>query len=278
LTVLAHDIQIDPKDLQSRNEAKVKLGMGIKTIGSMTTGGVRNFDVTIDAAGKIIPFDVHTRLLEPEATLHIAVPDGEITGLQIFNAMAAIPILGDYLGEHISFLKGKQEWKGSAQTGLDLRYKAKKAEMTNGKLDLKEARLLFDGAMNIDTQAIDINLGVVMKREMNDAVKARLAKKIESLIRSPEAKKYVDTEKLAAAAMQPLLNKDGLIDLKAKAGGTAKKPDVRMTRPQLGSLSHMAQAAAGNVAVEAGKGAARKLIQESQPKVLDSLEGLFRRK
>jgi hypothetical protein len=278
LTTLAHDINIDPKDLKSKDEVKVKLGMGIKTIGAMKTGSVQSFDVTIDATGEIIPFDVNTRLLEPEVMLHIAIPDGEITGLQLFSAIAAIPILGDYLGDHISFLKGKQEWKGSTQTGLDLRYKAKKVEMTNGKLDLKDARLLFDGAMNIDTQAIDINLDMVMKKEINDAVKSGLAKKIESVIRSPEVKKYVDMGKLAVTAMQPLLNKDGMIDLKVKAGGTAKKPDVKITQPQLGSLSNIAKEAAGNVAIEAGKGAAIKLLQENQPKVLDSVEGLFRKK
>ena len=140
LTTLAHDINIDPKDLEKKDEVKLKLGMGIKTVGAMKTGSVQNFDVTIDATGKVIPFDVKTRLLEPEAILHIAIPDGEITGLQLFNAIAAIPILGDYLGEHISFLKDKQQWKGSSQNGLDLRYKADKAEITNGKLDLKEAR------------------------------------------------------------------------------------------------------------------------------------------
>lgn len=273
-----HDIDVDPKNLKSKNEAKVKLGMGVKTIGVMKSGSVQNFDVTIDAVGKVIPFDLSSRFLEPEAILHIAVPDGEITGLQLFNAIAAIPVLGDYLGENISFLKGKQEWKGSTQTGLDLRYKAGKAEMTNGKLDLKEARLLFDGAVQTDTRAIDINLGIVMKKEINDAVKAGLAKKIEALIRNPDVRKYVDTEKLATAAMQPLLNKDGLIDLKAKAGGATNKPDVRITQPQLGSLSRIAQDAAGNVAIEAGKGAARKLIQEHSPTVLDSLEGLLKRK
>lgn len=278
LTTLAHDIDIDPKDLKSRDEAKVKLGMGIKTIGAMKTGSVQNFDVTIDATGKVIPFDVNTRLLDPEVMMHIAVPDGEITGLQLFSAIAAIPILGDYLGEHVSFLKGKQEWKGSTETGLDLRYKAKTVEMTNGKLDLKDARLLFEGALNIDTQAIDINLEMVMKKGINDAVKTGLAKRIESVIRSPEVKRYVDTGKLAVTAMQPLLNKDGLIDIKVKAGGTAKKPEVKLTQPQLGSLSNIAKEAAGNVALEAAKGAAGKILQENQPKLLESMEGLFRKK
>ena len=278
ITTLAHDINIDPKDLKNKDEVKLKLGMGIKTIGAMKTGSVQNFDVTIDAVGKVIPFDVNTRLLDPEAILHIAVPDGEITGLQLFNAIAAIPVLGDYLGEHISFLKGKQEWKNSTQTGLDLRYKAQKAQITNGKIDLKEARMLFDGAMNIETKALDMNLDMVMKKEINDAVKASLAKKLESFIKNPEVKKYVDSGKLATTAMQPLLNKDGLINIQAKVAGTTQKPDVKVTKPQLGSLSNIVKDAAGNIAIEAGKGAAKKLVEENKQKALDKIGDLFKKK
>lgn len=278
LTTLAYDIHVDPKDLEKKDEVKVKLGMGIKTVGIMKTGSVQSFDVTIDATGKVIPFDVKTRLLEPEVRLHISVPDGEITGLQLFNALATIPVLGDYLGQHLAFLKEKQQWKGSNYNGLDLRYKAAKAEVTNGRLELKDARLSFDGGMNIDTTAIDMNLGMVMKKEINEAVKAALAKKIVSAVKSPEVKKYADSGKLAEIAMKPLLNKDGQIDLKAKVGGTTKKPDVKLTAPQLGSLGKFVQDNAGSLAVEAGKGAARKMLREDQQKVLDDVEGLFKKK
>ena len=279
LTTLAHDINIVPKELEKKNEVNLKLSMGIKTIGTIKTGSVQNFDITIDATGKMIPFDVKTRLLEPEVILHIAVPDGEITGLQIFNSIAAIPILGDYLGEYVAFLKDKQEWKDSKETGLDLRYKADKAQITNGKLNLKQAKLLFDGSMNMKSKTVDMNMDMAMKKEINEDVKTSLAKKIDSLFNSPEVKKYADSNKLADAAMQPLLNKDGVIDLKAKVGGTTNKPDVKLTQPQLGSLGDIVKNAAGSVAIEAGKGAvkdaAKKLLNEDQQKVLEDVEGLF---
>src|SRR4030066_366808 len=121
LTTLAYDINIDPKELEKKDEVKLKIGMGLKTVGPMKTGSVQNFDITLDTTGKVIPFDKKTRLLEPEVLLHIAIPDGQITGMQIFNSVAAIPILGDYLGQYIFFLKGKQEWKDFDDTGVDLR-------------------------------------------------------------------------------------------------------------------------------------------------------------
>ena len=282
LTTLLHDINIDPKNLENKDEIKLDFGMGIKTVGALKTGSVRNFDVTINATGKVIPFDVQTRLLEPEAIIHIAVPDGEITGLQVFNSIASIPILGDYLGEYISFLKDKQQWKGVQENGLDLRYKADNAQLSNGKLNLKEAKLLFDGTMNMKSKAIDMNVGMVMKKEINDAVKTSLAKRIDSLIKSPEIKKYTDSNKLAAAAMQPLINKDGMIDLKTKITGTTKNPAVQLTKPQLGSLGSVVKDAAGSVALEAGKGAAKeavkKVLNEDQQKVLEGVEGLFNKK
>jgi hypothetical protein len=282
LTTIAHDINIDPKDLEKKDEVKINFGMGIKTVGSMKTGSVKNFDVTINITGRVIPFDVKTRLLDPEAIIHISVPDGEITGLQIFNSIAAIPVLGDYLGEYISFLKDKQQWKNSKETGMDLRYKGEGIEITNGKLNLDQAGLAFDGSTNIKTKAIDMNVGIVMKKEINNAVKTSLAGRIDSLIKNPEVKKYADSQKLAEAAMQPLLNKDGQIDLKTKAGGTMQKPDVKLTKPQISSLGDVIKNAAGSVAIEAGKGVvketAKKLLNEDQQKVLDGVGGLFKKK
>ncbi|MFA5285361.1 MAG: AsmA family protein [Smithellaceae bacterium] len=278
LTALAHDILIDPRDLKKKDEVPLNLDMGIKTIGAMKTGSVQSFDLSVGATGKVIPFDVRTRFLEPEAILRIAIPDGEITGLQIFNAIAAIPVLEDYLGKHISFLKEKQQWKGEKQNGLNLRYKAAQAEITNGKLDLKDAGLLFDGKMNMDTKAIDMNLGMVMSKQINEDVKTALAKEIERGIKSPEVKKYVDTGSLAGIAMKPLLNQDGQIGLKAKVDGTTRKPEVKLTEPKLESLGSFVQANAGNLAAEAGKGAVKKLLKEDQQKALDDIEGLFRKK
>jgi hypothetical protein len=282
LTTLLHDINIDPKNLEKKDEIKLDFGMGIRTVGALKTGSVRSFDITIDAAGKIIPFDVKTRLLEPEAIIHVAVPDGEITGLQIFNSIASIPILGDYLGEYIYFLKDKQQWKGAKENGLDLRYKSDRAEVTNGQLNLQEAKFLFDGTMNMKSKAIDMTVGMLMKKEINDAVKTSLAKRIDSLIKSPEIKKYTDSNKLAAAAMQPLINKDGMIDLKTKITGTTKNPSVQLTKPQLDSLGGVVKDAAGSVAMEAGKGAAKeavkKVLNEDQQKVLEGVDGLFNKK
>jgi hypothetical protein len=152
-------------------------------------------------------------------------------------------------------------------------------EITTGKLDLKEAKIIFDGSTNIKTKAIDMNVGMVMNKEINEAVQTSLAKRIDSLIKSPDVKKYADSGKLAEAAMKPLLNREGLIDLKTKVKGTTNKPEVKLVQPQLDTLGEVVKSAAGSVAIEAGKGVAKeavkKVLTEDQQKVLEGVGDLF---
>jgi hypothetical protein len=99
---------------------------------------------------------------------------------------------------------------------------------------------------------------------------------------NPEVKKYADYNKLAEAAMKTLLNKDGMIALKTKVGGTTKKPDVKLTQPQLDTLGEVVKSAAGSAEIEAGKGVAKdaagKILKEDQQKVLEDVEVLFKTK
>ena len=278
LDTLAYNINVDPKDLANKDEIKLKFGMGLKTVGPMKTGSVQNFDIKMDAVGKLIPFDLKTRLLEPEAILHLAIPDGEITGLQIFNSIATIPILGDYLGQYISFLKSKQQWSNARENGVDLLYKAGNAKLTNGKFILKEAKFLFDGAMNTNSKALDMNLNMIMQKEINDKVKEGLTKKIDAAIKNPEVKKYTDTNQLAEAAMQPMLNKDNMIDLKFKVGGTTSKTNISLVHPQLNSLGNIVAKSAGGILTGAGVKAGKELLGEGRGKVLDDVHDLFKKK
>ena len=127
-----------------------------------------------------------------------------------------------------------------------------------------------------------MNLDMVMNKDINKPVQASLAKNIDSLIKSPDVKKYADSQKLAEAAMQPLLNKDGQIYLKTKIGGTMQKPDVKLTQPQLNTLGEIVKVAAGSVAIEAGTGVAKEAVKKAltgdQQKILDSVGGLFKKK
>ncbi|MBN2158141.1 MAG: AsmA family protein [Spirochaetes bacterium] len=262
LTTLVHGIKIDPKDLEKKDIAKVKVYMGVKTVGPMKTGSVKSFDIVLDISGSVKPFDVKTRKLEPEISMHVGSPDGQFTGLQIFNAVAANNVLTKYIGDALSFLKGKQSWKGSKLAYVDVWYKAGVAKLSNGNLKLRECRLLFDGMTNTITKAMDVNLELELLKERHNAVKVGIRKQVESGLKQLGAKKYANPEKITEVAMKPLVNKNGMIYMKFKIDGTVSKPEAKLTFPALGSIGDIIKQVAGDVLMEAGKEAGKKAIEE----------------
>ncbi len=268
LTAMVYNITIDPKDLQNKNNAKVTIYMGLRNVGTVKTGSVDTLDITFDIDGKVKPFDMKTRKLDPEASLHAGSPDGVITGLQIFNAIAGNNILSKYIGDQLSFLKGKQSWKGSKLAYVDVWYKAGVAKLSNGNLKLKECRLLFDGAFNTNSKALDVNLELELLKERNNAIKVGIRRQVESGLKRLGVDKYATPEKIAEAAMKPLLNKNGMVYMKFKVAGTTSKPTAQLTHPKLGSIDDIIKQIAGGVILEAGKQAGKKAIEEGGKQLL----------
>ena len=85
------------------------------------------------------------------------LPSGEITGLQIFNAITQVPILGEYLEEYLAFLKGTQKWSSSQENRINLCYKDNQVNIKDGRLNLEQARISFDGRMNIVSKGAALN-------------------------------------------------------------------------------------------------------------------------
>jgi hypothetical protein len=268
LTALVYNITIDPKDLAKKDNAKVTIFMGLRNVGPVKTGTVDSFDITFDIDGNVRPFDLKTRKVDPEVSLHAGSPEGVISGLQIFNAIAGNNILGKYLGDALGFLKGKQSWKGSKMAYVDVWYKAGQAKLSNGNLNLKECRLLFNGAFNTNSKALDVNLELALSKDRNNAVKVGIRRQIESGLKKLGAKKYVNPDKIAETALKPLLNKDGMIYLKFKVAGTTSKPSADLTFPKLGSLDDIIKQVAGDVLMEAGKEAGKKAIEDGGKQLL----------
>ncbi len=268
MTALVSNITIDPKDLNKKDNAKIMLNLGIRTVGPVKSGSVESFDITLDVNGKVRPFDLKTRKLDPEVSIHAGSPEGVITGLQIFNTIAGNNVLGKYIGDSLNFLKGKQSWKGSKLAYVDVWYKNNLAKLSNGNLKLKECRLLFDGAYNTASKGLDVNLELELLKERNSAVKVGIRKQVESGLKKLGAKKYADPDKIAETAMKPLLNKNGMVYLKFKVAGTTGKPTATLTHPALGSLDGIIKQVAGDVLMEAGKEAGKKVIEDGGKQLL----------
>ena len=260
-TVMLYDIVIDPKNLEKKDIAKIKLYLGLKNVGPVRSG-VDTFDITFDVDGEVKPFDLKTRKVDPEVSLHAGSPEGMFTGLQIFNSIAGNNILGKYMGNQLSFLKGKQSWKGSRAAYVDVWYKAGLAKLSNGKIKLSECRLLFDGVYNTISKALGVNLELELIESRSKAIRTGIRKQIESGLKALGAKKYVNPEKIADTAIKPLLNKDGLVYMKFKVTGTSAQPNAQLAFPALGSLDDIIKSVAGNVIMEAGKEAAGKAAKQ----------------
>ncbi|OHD63252.1 MAG: hypothetical protein A2176_11750 [Spirochaetes bacterium RBG_13_51_14] len=276
LTAVVYSIAIDPKNLENKDNAKVKIFMGVRTVGPIKTGSVESFDITFDITGNVKPFDIKTRKLDPEVSVHAGSPEGMITGLQIFNSIAANNILSKYIGDALSFLKGKQSWKGSKLAYVDLWYKAGRATLSNGNLKLQECRLLFDGVYSTISRDMDVNLELELLKSRNNAIKVGIRRQIESGLKRLGAKKYVDADKIAETAMKPLLNKNGMIYMKFKVAGPTSKPDVQLTFPQLGSLDDIIKQVAGDVLIEGGKEAIKKGVEEGGKELIKRLPKLLK--
>lgn len=267
LKAVVKNIKIDPNDLENKNDAKIEIYMGVKTVGPMRTGSVQSFDITFDVSGNAKPFDVKTKKLDPEISLHAGSPEGEITGLQIFNSIAGNGILNRYLGNQLSFLKGKQSWKGSRLAYVDLWYKGSVAKLTNGNLKLKECRLLFDGSTNTASKALNVNLELELLKSRNNAIKVGIRKQIESGLKQLGVDKYAKADNITEAAMKPLLNKNGMVYLKFRVAGTTAAPTTQLTHPQLGSIDSLIKAVAGDAIKAAAKDAGGKLIKDGLKKI-----------
>ncbi|HOD15080.1 MAG TPA: AsmA family protein [Spirochaetota bacterium] len=275
LTAMLYSIVIDPKDLEKKDSAKLKIYMGVKNIGPVRSGSVDSFDVTFDVSGTVKPFDLKTRRLEPEVSVHAGSPEGMVTGLQIFNSIAGNNVLSKYIGNQLDFLKGKQTWEGSKMAYVDVWWKAGVAKLSNGNLKLKECRLLFGGIFNTNSKGLNVDLELELLESRNNAIKVGIRRQVESGLKQLGAKKYVDPNKIAETAMQPLLNKNGMVYMKFKIAGTTAKPAAKLTHPALGSIGDIIKKVAGNVILEAGKEAAGKALKDGGKSLMKGLKKLF---
>jgi hypothetical protein len=275
MTAMVYDIVIDPKALEKKDNAKIKLFLGIKNVGPVRSGSVDSFDITVDVKGDVKPFDLKTRMLEPEISLHAGSPEGMVTGLQIFNSIAGNNVLGKYLGNQLNFLKGKQSWKGSKKAYVDVWYKAGLAKLTNGNLKLPECNLLFDGAYYTRSKGLNVNLELEMNESRTGAVKVGLRKQIESGLKKLGATKYATPEKIVDSALKPLLNKNGMVYMKFAVTGTTGAPNVRLAHPALGSLDDIIKQVAGDVIKGAAKEAASKALKDGGKSLMKGLKKLF---
>ncbi len=262
LNAFVHDIEIDPKDLAKNNQVKVKLDIGIKTIGKTSGGSVQSFDIGLASRGTVKPFDIKTRILNPEISLKAGSPYGTMTGLQIFDAIKSNETLANYTGK-FEFLSKDVKWKNGY---VDIWYKGGLLKITNGKISTDDYAGNFKADINLNTKAINADIDMTLNEKHNKSIYNGIEKNASKLIKGDVAK-YVKPDKVAEKAFGYLTNKDGKVFLQFAVTGTMDKPKTKLVAPKLPSLMDIIKDLGGDVADVAKEKAKEKAAETTQKAV-----------
>jgi len=274
LTFLAHSADIDPSQLEKKNEVKLKFETGIKPKGRWKTGAVEYFDIGLAAKGSIKPFDSKTRLLDPEVSLEVGSPNGTLSGVKILEAIQSVKAIEQYTGK-LSFLQDEVTWK---EADMDVWYKAGNAKVSTGKIKGEDYTLDFSGTTNMDTKAIDLDLGMELGEEPSQALRASIEKKMQKELQG-DVGKYVSSEQLTDLVMKRLTNEDGKLFLKYKVKGTTTSPKPTLVEPTVPPLQALLKEMGGDVAdiaKEAAKKEGQKAIDDATKQLGDDLRKKFK--
>ena len=274
LTALVHSIEIDPKNLAKKDSVKLKIETGLKTIGQVTTGSVKSFDIGVSVNGSVKPFDVKTKKLDPEASVRVGSSYGSMTGLQIFDKMKSVESLEKYCGK-FDFLKDEIKWKDAF---VNVWYKGGTAKLTDGKIKTADYLLTFSGMTNINTKAVGMDIDMLLAEKHNAAIKGGSGRNVEKGIKAANLEKYVKADRVTDIAMKQLANKDGNVYLQYKVTGTMDTPKTELVKPKLPTIGELVREAAGDVK-DVAKEAAQKTIdrqsKKAEQKVEKKLKKLF---
>jgi hypothetical protein len=274
LTLLAHSIDIDPSNLEARNQVKIRFELGVKPKERLKTGAVKFFDIALAGEGAVKPFDAKTRKLDPEITLGVGSPKGTLSGVKILESIQSVKAIEQYTGK-LSFLQDEVTWEGA---NVDLWYKAANVKVSTGRITAKDYTLDFSGSTNIDTKAIDLDLGMELGKEPSQALRASIDKKMQSELKGDVAK-YVSSEQLTDMVMKRLTNEAGNVYLKYKVTGTTTSPKPTLVEPTVPPLQALMKEMGVNVAdiaKEAAKKEAGKAIDDATKNLGDDLRKKFK--
>ena len=269
LTLLAHSVDIDPSQLDKRNEVKIRFEAGVKPTDRRKTGAVEYFDIDLAANGLVKPFDVKTRLLDPEVILKVESPEGTLSGVRILEAVQSVKAIEQYTGR-LSFLQDEITWK---EADMDVWYKAGTVKVSTGRIKGQDYALDFSGTDQMDTKAIDLDLGMELGKGPSQALRTSIEKNMQSELKG-DASKYVSSEKLTDLVMKRLTNKDGNVYLKYKITGTTTSPKPTLVEPSVPPLQALLKEMGGDVAdmaKEAAKKEAGKAVDDAAGQLEDEL-------
>ncbi|KPA19148.1 secreted protein containing AsmA domain protein [Candidatus Magnetomorum sp. HK-1] len=241
MNVLLHDTNINPKNLEQENIIKLDISTNVKSEGKLKAAWAKTFDFDVLFEASIQPFNVKTRLLDPQATIKTGSPSGVVSGLQLYESIRSI--LMNYEIKALNILKEDLNWKNAI---VDLDVNQRVVQLKEGAFEMDKLIVNTDGKFLIENKAVDLAVDVLLdnkeQEKIETAVKTFIAKQIDS-----RASKYVSADKISQNIMDSLLSKDGRIHLIFSVSGPLDKPKTKLAHPKLPALKGIVAQALKNV-------------------------------
>lgn len=269
LDALVHSAEIDPAHLEEKNIVRIRMELGVRPTGRLPSDAVRTFDIGLGAEGSVKPFDVETRLLNPEVALRVGSPRGKLTGLRIFEAIQRVQALEPYTGR-LDFLRDEVAWEDAE---LDLWYRDGTVKFSNGRIVTNDFDLDFSGATHTQRKTVDLDVGMVLAAGHTQAIRAEIEQNMRKQLKGDVAR-FLPPEKVAAVVMKRLTNDQGRIALGFHVGGTVGAPRAKLVRPELPPANQLVREMSHDlqdVAREAAKQEAQKAVEGLADKLMRQL-------
>jgi hypothetical protein len=178
----------------------------------------------------IHPFNVKTRLLDPQAIIKAGSPSGIVTGLQAYETIRS-KLMGFKLTS-LDFLKEDLRWKKGV---VNLIANQDRVQLNEGIFQVENMVINLDGKYLIKTNALDIATDILLSDEEQQKIERSVKAFIKKQI-SYQHRRYVNIDEISKNVLDAIIAKDGHIHLIFAISGPANKPDVRLLQPQLPSI------------------------------------------
>jgi len=230
LKVLLHDVNINPKNLEKENIVKLDISANIKSEGKLKSGWAKTFDFDVLFESSIQPFNVKTRLLDPQATIKTGSPSGVVSGLQLYESIRSI--LMNYEIKALNVLKEDLNWKNGV---INFTANQRVVQFTDGAFEMDKLIVGTDGKYLIKSKAVDLAVDILLdakeQEKIENAIKAFIEKQFDE-----RSRKYVSPDKISQNILESLLSKDGRMHLIFSVSGPLEKPNTKLLHPKFPAL------------------------------------------
>jgi hypothetical protein len=186
-------------------------------------------------------FSPQTRILEPRITATIKSPQGVINGIKTIADLRENAKIKKFCGK-LDFLKEDLNWHDGR---VDMEMANGKVTLKNGNIETEDMQLSFSGYMDMNTEMINLDLGLLLAAKYTPIMQNNVKKEADRLIKG-NARKYVNGEKIAAMAMKQVVNANGRIFLEIKVSGKSSQSKTTLIRPELPSLTELIKQSIGD--------------------------------